>query len=195
MASSSYMTLERIPYRLEEGPVVLASYDPREPLDAQRLHDAIDESREHLSRFAVWPQNHRCLADTVAWIRAARARFEAMTDFNYGLYARDDGRMVGGAGLHVRGEPQPIWLEIGYWTRSSELRRGWATTAARALTRAALELAQTQRVVIRADTENGASRATPEKLGFHFEGVARRGLRAHDEARDAAIYSRIASDG
>ena len=51
------------------------------------------------------------------------------------------------------------------------------------------------RVEIRADVENLASRAIPERLGFQLEGVMRQSYRVVGERySDDAVYSLLASD-
>jgi RimJ/RimL family protein N-acetyltransferase len=185
----SFMALGRIPYVLETERLVLRAYDPRDHTQAATLFAAIDESRAHLVPYMSWPDHHRRLEDTAAWMRTSRARFESMTDFAYGVYARDDGRFVGGAGMHVRGEPLPVAIEIGYWLRTSETGRGYAREMTRGLARLLLEHVGAERIVIRAEVDNARSRRVPEALGFVFEGIARRGIRIREKGRDLAIYS------
>ena len=188
------MALNRVPYVLESERLTLRSYDPRDPDEARALFEAIDESRGHLTTFMSWPDKHEKLEDTIAWVRASRARFEAMTDFLFGVYRRSDDRLVGGVGLHVRGEPTPVAIEIGYWLRASETRQGYAREATRALTQLLLDRVGAERIVIRAQVDNAPSRRVPESLGFHLEGIARRSIRIRDEGRDLAMYSFVPGD-
>ncbi len=188
------MTLDRIPYRLESDLIALVSYDPRDPTHARELFEAIDESRDHLGRFMGWAAQHETVDDTRGWIRTMRGKFELMTDFAFGIFRRSDGRLVGGAGLHARGEPTVVAVEIGYWVRTSETQKGYAREAARLLTNAAFELGHAERVVIRAQIENRYSRRIPEALGYVEEGVARRSIRLAGTGRDAVVYSMIVEE-
>jgi RimJ/RimL family protein N-acetyltransferase len=190
----SFMALDRIPYTLECERLVLRSYDPRDPDVARTLFDAIEESRAHLVPYMSWPDKHRQLEDTVAWVRSARARFESMTDFAYGIHRRDDDRLVGGAGMHVRGEPEPVAMEMGYWLRPSETGKGYAREVTRALARLLVKEVGAERLVIRAEVDNARSRRVPESLGFVLEGIARRGIRIRAQGRDLAIYSLVPGD-
>jgi len=194
MANTTYMKLEQLPYTIETQRLHLRSYDPRNDQHTVDLWNAIDGNRDHLMRFMTWAKNHTNIDITRAWIREARSKFEAMTDFSYGIWTKDDGRMVGGCGLHVRGEPMPNGLEIGYWLCEREQRKGFAREATIFLTRVAFEIAKADRVVIRADVDNRESRRVPEAIGFTFEGIARKSLRAGDIARDAAIYAMTSDD-
>ncbi|MBO0729615.1 MAG: GNAT family N-acetyltransferase, partial [Acidimicrobiaceae bacterium] len=77
-----------------------------------------------------------------------------------------NGSVAGGCGLHHR--IGPGGLEIGYWTHSSFLRTGVATSAARLLTEAAFARADVTRVEIHHDKANTASAGIPRKLGFQM---------------------------
>ena len=80
--------------------------------------------------------------------------------------------LLGGAGLHRRAGPKVG--DIGYWTRSDRVGRGYATAAAKALTDVAFDLVpDIERVEIHMDRANEASAAVPRKLGFrlHHEEV------------------------
>jgi ribosomal-protein-serine acetyltransferase len=75
---------------------------------------------------------------------------------------------VGSAGLMAR--IGPGGLEIGYWVHPSWTGRGVATSAAAALTDAALSLPDVDRVEIHHDEANKASGRVPEKLGYELVG-------------------------
>jgi len=77
---------------------------------------------------------------------------------------------IGVAGFYrIRRASRPP-SEIGYWVRSDRTGRGYATAAARALTRAALQASPlVHRVQIRCDPANLASAAIPPKLGYRLD--------------------------
>jgi RimJ/RimL family protein N-acetyltransferase len=78
------------------------------------------------------------------------------------------GRVAGGCGLHRRIGCNG--LELGYWTHSSFLRRGIATTAAALLTDAAFAVPGIRHVEIHHDKANRASAAVPRRLRYRFVG-------------------------
>jgi ribosomal-protein-serine acetyltransferase len=141
--------------------------------DVQALDEAITVSREHLRPFMSWvsaelvPQREReaLITDLIKGFDAA---FGAGTDYTYGLLLGPV--VVGGCGLHPR--IGAGGLEIGYWVRVEYTGRGYATTAARALTTAAFGNAAIERVEIHHDKANVASRRIPEKLGYELVGEA-----------------------
>lgn len=128
----------------------------------------------------------KSLADRVELLRAFRARFDRDEDFVYGIFDPDQSSVVGGSGLHTRVGGDA--LEIGYWIRTDRTGAGLATEATAALTRVAFDVAGVDRIAIRVDPANAASRAIPRKLGFVEEATLRRRL-AYPEPRDVVIYS------
>ena len=106
---------------------------------------------------------------TVLRLRRFRGEFDLGVDFLYGIFDREEREVLGGTGLHTRaGEGA---REIGYWIHAAQVRRGYATEAAAALTRVAFEIDGVRRVEIRCDPKNVVSAGVPRKLGFTLEAV------------------------
>jgi RimJ/RimL family protein N-acetyltransferase len=162
-----------------------------EPADAPALLEAIRESVEHLRPWLPWAHAEpQSLDEKAALLRRFRADFDSDRDFVYGIFERDDGRALGSTGLHPR--VGPGGMEIGYWIRASATGRGYASEAAGALTRVALEVLNVDRVEIHCDPANGPSAAVPHKLGFRHEATLRR--RTRDEAgrlRDSMVWTML----
>jgi RimJ/RimL family protein N-acetyltransferase len=151
------------------GPrVVLRPYNGA---DAAAVWAAIEESRAHLARWLLWVHDYHDVGDVRDYMLRARAVWEQRLDLPLGIFARQDGRFLGGAGLH-RIKWEERHFEIGYWLRLSALHRGYARETAAALTRLAFLDLAASRVVIRVREENLASRRVPEALGFQQEGTA-----------------------
>ena len=108
------------PYRIETERLVIRCYDPH---DAPLLVEAVTASVEPLRPWMPWirfePQS---VEQRVEFCRGARAGFDADENYTYGVFTRDESRLLGGSGLHPRGGPAS--LEIGYWVRSDALRQG-----------------------------------------------------------------------
>ncbi len=115
-------------------------------------------------------------------------------DFTYGIFDREETRLLGGAGLHPR--VGPGGLEIGYWVRASAARQGIATEVAAALARAGFEVCEADRIEIRIEPANEASLGVPRRLGFVEEATLRRRLRGREgePLRDVAIFTRFRED-
>jgi RimJ/RimL family protein N-acetyltransferase len=155
------------PYRLVTARLELRCWDPRE---APQLKTAIDGSLEHLQAWMPWAHEEPSApAEVVERLRGFRAAFDRDEDYIYGVWQGRE--VVGGAGLHRRVGPEA--LEIGYWIHVDRTRRGLGAEAASALTRAAFELLQTERVEIHVDPRNTPSLGVPRKLGYTEEATLR----------------------
>jgi RimJ/RimL family protein N-acetyltransferase len=176
------------PYRIRSERLVVRCW---EPADAPALKEALDSSLDHLRPWMPWAAAEpKPLAEKVDLLRLFRGSFDLGQDFVYGLFAADESEVVGGAGLHTRvGEDG---LEIGYWIRASRVGQGLATEATAALTKAAFEVADVDRVEIRVDPANERSLAIPRKLGYAEEATLRRRLppkEGEPGPRDVVVFS------
>ena len=183
--------LVEVPEELHGERIVVRPYR-RE--DAVALWDAVQESREHLAPWLPWVQGYRSLDDARAYVARAHARWELREDMAYGIFAREDGRLLGGTGLH-----DIDWslrtFEIGYWIRRTAVGRGYVSEAVQALTRLAFEQLGANRVQIRIQPRNERSRCVAEGLGFLLEGTLRRSAPGVDgTARDMHVYALIPED-
>jgi len=164
---------------------------PYAPDDAAAVKDAVDTSLEHLRAFMDWAwAAPEPLAVVRKRLRVFRDAFRHGDDWIYGLFEPDGSALVGGAGLHRRVGPDA--LEIGYWIRTSHLRRGLATDAAAALTRLAFEWCGALRVEIHVDPANTASLAVADRLGYVREATLRKRLppiRPGEPRRDEVVFS------
>lgn len=168
------------PYRLE---------------DADELFAAVEESRQHLWPWLPWVNQHQTSEDTRDFILRSQAQWllreSALT---VGIFEANNGRYLGGSGLHIRSWDVPSF-EIGYWVRASAEGHGYVAEAARLLTDFAFASLGAQRVMIRCDARNTRSAAVAERLGFVREACLRNDLRASDgELRDTLVFSLTPSD-
>jgi RimJ/RimL family protein N-acetyltransferase len=172
-------------YRLVTSHLELRAYDPSQ---APALRTAIVESLEHLRPWMPWADAEpQPLDQKVELLRKFRAHFDLGVEFGYAIFSGDE--LVGGTGLHPRAGPGA--LEIGYWIHVRHVGQGWATEAAGALTRAAIELHDVRRVEIRCDPVNARSAAVPRKLGFRLEATLRAVTPSPAGLRDAMVWTML----
>lgn len=181
-----------VPSRLQTARLVLRH--PREG-DGVAIHEAVVASLDELRPWMPWAQQAPTVDDSEAVARGAHARFVQRTDLTYSIWEHDgtgrETRLVGGTGLHRIDWSVPRF-EIGYWRRSGDAGRGLVTEAVRALSRMAFDELGAQRVEIRMDDRNVASRRVAERAGFAFEGLLRSDCLAVDgRVRDTRVYSRV----
>jgi RimJ/RimL family protein N-acetyltransferase len=179
------------PYRIETDRLVIRCWEPR---DAPLIKEAIDSSLEHLQGWMPWALDEpKPLEQTVSLLRLFRGRFDLGEDFIYGIFSADERQALGGTGLHTR--PGDGAFEIGYWIRASHVRQGLVTEAVAALTRVGFECSGVDRIEIRIDPENEASRGVPLKVGYVEEATLRRRLPPKTPGtprRDAVIFTMLA---
>jgi RimJ/RimL family protein N-acetyltransferase len=181
------------PYRIETDRLVIRCYDPE---DAPLLKEAVDSSLDHLRPWMPWARfESQTLDEKVDLLRGFRSVFDADEDFPYGVFAPDETRQLGGAGLHRRGGDGS--LEIGYFIRADSIGRGLATEVTAVLARVGIEKCGMERIDVQVDPENVRSLAIPRKLGFTEEATLRRRLEPKEEGgprRDSILFTLLAEE-
>lgn len=142
---------------------------PFREADAPEIIAAIDESLSELRPFLPFAHIPQTLESQITRIRGQRGSH----DMGFGLFREGTTRMLAGCGLHPRVPLNPHGTEIGFWTRSSETGRGWATLMTRVLLMYAFEGLDMDRVQVLHNVENLASQKVIEKCGFLLEGRVR----------------------
>jgi len=145
-------------------------------------------SLDHLRAWLPWAMSEpSSLQETRELIEQGNCKFTRGEDFMYAVFSEDESEVFGGVGLHRRAEPQ--CFEIGYWIRSDQTGKGYATEAVRFLVVTALDLPYVERVQIDCDPSNAASCRIPEKLGFSFlERRKNNKLTPQGKPRDTLVY-------
>ncbi len=166
---------------------------PREG-DAPALTEAVLESLDHLRPWMPWAREAPTVEQYVAIVRRGIARWITREDLWMMLIRKNDGRWIGGSGLHRIDWDVPKF-EIGYWVRASEQGRGYITEAVRGITAFAFGTLKAERVEIRCDARNTRSAAVAERCGYTLEGTLRRDSRGIDGSlRDTLVFSLIRED-
>jgi RimJ/RimL family protein N-acetyltransferase len=162
---------ERPPESIREGDLLLAR---ARSADRDEMIAAINASLDELRPWFPWAMLPATEESVGEFLRTVERTWDAGTGFSYvGREVRDAhgnnpiGGIVCGCGLHVRLGPGAI--EIGYWVRTDRTRRGIATAAAGALTRAAFGLSGVERVQIHCDQSNRPSAGVAAKLGYELD--------------------------
>ncbi|MGI8975119.1 MAG: GNAT family N-acetyltransferase [Thermomicrobiales bacterium] len=167
---------------------------PAQESDAEAVFGAIDESRTELEAWMAWTPQVRAPEDLRRRAPQVRENWDARTDFGISIFRREDGRFLGGTGMH-----DPNWdvpsLSIGYWMRTSETGKGYVREAVTALTRVGFGQLGLRRMVITCAATNTRSRRVAESVGYHLEGRLRNDERLpNGDLRDTLVYSLIDSD-
>jgi RimJ/RimL family protein N-acetyltransferase len=166
-----------------------------EPLAASHVNDLVAAVRESLAELTPWlPWAHAAYGarDATEFLRTVAHDAARGAHRNYAIV--DAGRpLVGALGLRITDEKNGV-AQIGYWVRTSETRRGFATAAVRAAAAFAITTMDVGRIEIVARPENVASRRVAERAGARFECIARNRIVQHGTAFPAALYSLVPED-
>jgi len=162
--------------------------------DAQALFAALTESivelRSHLW-FLPWVTEEPTPQSAAIRCRRAEANFLLRADLPYLAFERTSGRLVASIGLHRTDWSLPK-TEVGYWVRTSEAGKGFASEGVAALTAWALESLGAKRVELVTDEQNIGSRRVAERCGFQLEGVLRNVMLSPDgKLRNSCVYAKL----
>ncbi len=153
--------------------------------DAEELFTLIETNRAHLAAWMPFVGQTRGVADSLAFIRAARRQYDDNRGMQLALLV--DERIIGVAGFHAIDWTRKS-TSIGYWLAAERQGAGTMTAAVCALLDHAFERWGLGRVEIRAGVLNARSRAIPQRLGFREEGVLRSAERIGTRVIDHVVY-------
>jgi RimJ/RimL family protein N-acetyltransferase len=158
--------------------------------DADLVADAVAESIEHLRPWMPWATKE---STDPTFQRARLRRLAEMQqrgeEWDFGLFANGDDRLLGTFGLMTRRGPGT--LEIGYWLHVGHTNRGYTTRAVAALTDIALGTDGVNMVLIYCDEANERSAAVPRRLGFELTRIATRAPEAPAETGREMVWARM----
>lgn len=155
-----------------------------------RIFEAASCSKRELAPWSPWCHENYSIADTKEWVHQTIA---AEGEHTFVIFDPSEEVCLGTCGLNNL-KPRMRSINLGYWIRSSHIKRGIASTAAAQVARYAFEELNIVRVEIIAAVGNLASQRVAEKVGATREGVMRNGLINGENVVDAALYSLIPSD-
>ena len=180
--------IKKIAYKIITDRTVIRCWNPE---DAPLLKSAIDESLDHLREWMPWAhQEPETIQTKAARLRTFRGKFDLDEDYVYGIFNREETRVIGGTGLHTRAGENA--REIGYWIHADYINQGLATEVAGALAKVAFEINLVKRVEIHCDPNNMRSARVPEKLGFIHEAVLRNRTETPDgQPRDTMVWTML----
>jgi ribosomal-protein-serine acetyltransferase len=163
------MSAEQLPELVDGGLVHL--YRRRES-DVAELWEAIHASAAELGGFLSWAAHGPpSMQDLEQRIVDVDEKFESGAEFEFVLRESTTGDLVGEAGGEFRNERT---VELGYWVRTDRTGRGYATSAAAALTGAVFDaFSRVERVELRMDKGNTRSEAVARHLGWPLLGEER----------------------
>lgn len=176
------------PVRIVTARLVLRELRPE---DLPAAH-AYAEDPE-VSRFEAWGPNTE--EQTQSWLEAAidAATATPRTQWTLAICEQaDETWLLGACSLRIDAPNRSAHL--GYVLHRSRWGRGYATEAARAVTRCGFEDLGLRRIAATCREENRASARVLEKVGLRLEGRMRSDVLIRGEPMDSRLYARLAGD-
>jgi ribosomal-protein-serine acetyltransferase len=166
---------------------------PIDAPDGQELWEAVDGSRWHLERWLPWvPYNNNPEA-SVRYAEACAVDWDAGRALRFAVRDKNSRHLLGVVGLdacvHLHRS-----CELGYWLRRDAVGRGLMTESASAVVEFGFARVGLHRIRCAAATDNVPSLRVIQRLGFHFEGIARQAELVGSRWLDHALFARLASD-
>jgi ribosomal-protein-serine acetyltransferase len=159
--------------------------------DAFTLFQLIDANRTYLRQWLPWIDATQTADDELAFIRSARAQFQANENISCSIWYQR--QLVGTIGYHPFNQLNRS-VEIGYWLAAQFQGKGIMTKACRAFVVYAFDELQFNKVEIRCAVDNARSCAIPQRLGFQQEGIIRQAEWHYDHYLDLRLYGLLATE-
>lgn len=159
--------------------------------DGARVNAAIRESLEFLREWMRWADHVPEIEETEGNVRGNRANFLLRGAFTFYMLDKVSQDFIGTCSL-VRIDWHVRRLEIGYWIKQSASGIGYMTEAVNGVTEFAFNHLHANRIEIRCDTKNTASRGVAERCGYHLEAVfVNNFIDPSGNLRDDCIYAKV----
>ena len=160
---------------------------PGQAEDAEALHALVQASQPALAAWLPWCRHGYGIDDARGWTARSMAAWDARSEFPFAVVDEDD-VLLGGTGLS-RLDPSRRSANLGYWTGTPFVGRGFATAAARQVAHFGFDELSLQRIEIRALPDNAASLGVARRLGATREGIVHNALHHDGQLHDAWLYS------
>lgn len=176
-------------------PVGRELYSPRlflrrcQKSDALELQKLMLENRDYLERW-IQPQptaiSLECVKELIAEDHLLARKGQRL---DLTIFRNEDEKMVGRIALHSVDFGIQRSAGVSYWIDEKESGKGYVTEALATLISFAFEECCLHRVWLAIASNNAASLSVARKLGFVFEGTARKSLYINREWQDTSSFS------
>ena len=160
-----------------------------DPAFADKLFESASESVKEIYPFLPWCHPGYQKTEANQWLTFAATRWQNGDAFDFSIFNRADGNLIGGCGISLV-DHHPV-ANLGYWIRTGFTGDGIATDATLGLAEFSFRYLDLLRLEIIMSVKNSGSRQVAVKAGAHFEGTLRNRLRLHGQKHDAHLYSLV----
>jgi ribosomal-protein-alanine N-acetyltransferase len=168
--------------QLETERLILRKLNPDDATDVFAY-----ASDPEVTKYLLWDA-HKTISDSLAFISAALARYQAGAPAPWGIVLKDEGRVIGTCDyiscndIHSR-------AEIGYALARPCWGHGIMTEAVRKILDYGFRVKNFNRVQAVCDVPNVGSARVLEKAGMTFEGILREYMIHHGSPRSVKMFS------
>lgn len=161
------------PREVETERLILRARDVNQ---AREMFSLVNANREHLRPWMPWEEQTREVDDSKDYLALATSWWEAGRNFDYSMYEKSSGRMIGSFGLHTV-DWENRSCHVGFWVAKDSAGKGFISEALSRGEVLAQELGF-HRIILTCDARNEKSAAVAQRNLFRLES------RQIDECRD-----------
>lgn len=161
--------------------------------DKEQLHQAVKDSMDDLTAWMPWAHTKYSRNDAEDFLVTNVLNWEEGQEYNFLVFDKSTYRLLGGCGLNKIDLPNKV-ANLGYWIRSSEMGKGFATKATLLTALFAFEDLKLNRLEILVSVDNYPSLKVAKKVGAHWEGVLKKRILLKNKAHDAVISCILNTD-
>jgi RimJ/RimL family protein N-acetyltransferase len=197
MRFATMTTIPPLPVAIETDRLIIRPFAPD---DAPALYEAVDQSRERVGRWLPWVSFYTDQSAADSYIETCRRQWSDATQLPFAIFDRESGRFLGGVAVHATRLGYPTrwdWriFETGYWLREGTEGKGYMREAVRAIVRLVFQHFNANKLALRCDARNDASRRVAESIGFQLDRRARHESIATDGSlRDTLFFSLLPNE-
>ena len=174
--------------------IILKRLKP-DSLTAKTIFKTVVASRQHLLPWFDWARKSKNnkVKDSLNYLLEVDKEFKAGKKIDYGIYLKDE--YIGNVGI-FNIDKKSKSAEIGYWLAKEFTRKGYMTEAVKVLEKEFFINFKLNRIQIKCDERNVASRGVAEKTGHILEGKFREDAYSYyfKDLRNTLIFSKLKSE-
>lgn len=143
-------------------------------------------SNPEVARYMIWGPNTE--EETAEYIKRTieMQKQEPRYDYEFAVVLKQDGRLIGGCGIHVS---EPLQGEVGYCFNPFYWGQGYASEAAATMLKFGFLELGLHRIFATCRPENIGSAKVMQKIGMKYEGYLREHMRHKGKWHDSYPYS------
>jgi len=155
---------------------------------AKEMYCATKESEKELRMFMPWENKN--VGEARRFIKSSIKKRKDGTELVLSIHKKKTDEIIGTIGIH-HFDPFTPSCETGYWIKTSEYGKGFATDALSTLLKFCRDKMGIVRVDARTATENMASQRVLRKCGFIEEGFKKKAELCHGVWHDLKLFGKI----